>query len=397
MRRALAVLSVVALTAGACSGGSSEPNGSPKASGSSSPPASSSPGPAGPELASVRLKLTKIGELDGPLAMAVRKGDGALYFAEQGGRVMAIRDGQVESTPVLDIRSDVSSGGEQGLLGLAFSPDGTFLYVDFTDVNGDTRVVEFRMQGGQADRSSARQVLFVDQPFSNHNGGEVIFGPDDYLYVGLGDGGSEGDPQDNSQSLSTLLGKILRIDPRPAGGKPYAIPSDNPFVGRAGARPEIWAYGLRNPWRFSFDRVAGDLWIGDVGGGQREEVDLQLASSKGGENYGWNRMEGSFLFEGPRPPDAVLPVFDYSHEGGNCVVTGGYVYRGADIPNLVGFYVFADFCAGRLIGLQVEGEKVVHRRTFQERVPELSSFGEDQRGELYAISLAGPIFRIEAG
>jgi glucose/arabinose dehydrogenase len=351
----------------------------------------------GPELGGVRLKLTQIGELDGPLAMAVRKGDDALYFAEQGGRVMAIRDGQVDSTPVLDIRSAVSSGGEQGLLGLAFSPDGTFLYVDFTDVNGDTRVLEFRMHGGEVDRSSARQVLFVDQPFSNHNGGEVIFGPDGYLYVGLGDGGSEGDPQNNSQSLSTLLGKILRIDPRPSGGKPYAIPSDNPFVGTAGARPEIWAYGLRNPWRFSFDRATGDLWIGDVGGGQREEVDFQLASSKGGENYGWNRMEGSFVFEGARPPNAVLPVFDYSHEGGNCVVTGGYVYRGTAIPNLAGAYLFADFCLGQLIGLQMEGGKVVARRAFQVRVPEVSSFGEDQHGELYAISLAGPIYRMEAG
>jgi glucose/arabinose dehydrogenase len=387
---------MVVLTVGACTGRSSPPNASPTGSGSSSP-ASNHTTRARPELSSVRLKLTEIGELYEPLAMAVRKGDDALYFAEQVGRVMAIRDGQVDTRPVLDIRSLVSAGGEQGLLGLAFSPDGTFLYVDFTDNNGDTRVIEFRMRGDRADGLSAREVLFVDQPFSNHNGGEVIFGSDGYLYVGLGDGGSEGDPQNNSQSLSTLLGKILRIDPRPADGRPYAIPSDNPFVGTAGARPEIWAYGLRNPWRFSFDRQTGDLWIGDVGGGQREEVDFQRASSKGGENYGWNRMEGSFLFEGTRPPDAVLPVFDYSHEGGNCVVTGGYVYRGADIPNLVGSYVFGDFCAGRLIGLQVEGGKVVEERTFQVRVPELSSFGEDRRGELYAISLAGPIYRIDAG
>jgi glucose/arabinose dehydrogenase len=330
--------------------------------------------------------------------MATRKGDDALYFAEQVGRVMAIRDGRVDPTPVLDIQPLVSAGGEQGLLGLAFSPDGTFLYVDFTDNNGDTRVIEFRMRGDRADGPSAREVLFVDQPFGNHNGGEVIFGPDHYLYVGLGDGGSEGDPQDNSQSLSTLLGKILRVDPRPAGGKPYAIPPDNPFEGRAGARPEIWAYGLRNPWRFSFDRVTGDLWIGDVGGGQREEVDFQLASSKGGENYGWNRMEGSFLFQGGRPPNnAVLPVFDYSHEGGNCVVTGGYVYRGTAIPDLAGAYLYGDFCLGRLIGLRAEGGKVVAKRTFQARIPELSSFGEDQQGELYAISLAGPIYRIEPG
>jgi glucose/arabinose dehydrogenase len=198
--------------------------------------------------------------------------------------------------------------------------------------------------------------------------------------------------------LGTDLGKLLRIDPRPDGSKPFGIPPDNPFVGKASARPEIWAYGLRNPWRFSFDRATGDLWIGDVGGGQREEVDFQLASSRGGENYGWNRMEGSFLFQGGRPPEnAVLPVFEYGHEGGNCVVTGGYVYRGTAIPDLAGAYLFGDFCLGRLIGLQVDGGKVVARRAFQARVPELSSFGEGQQGELYAISLAGPIYRIDAG
>jgi glucose/arabinose dehydrogenase len=397
MRKPHSILAALALLAAACvgsNGGGSSPNASPQGSGSQGRGSVSAPSPS---LSRVRLKAASIGDLDGPLAMATRKGDDALYFAQQVGLVMAIRGGTLDPTPVLDIRSTVSSGGERGLLGLAFSPNGAFLYVDFTDLAGDTRVVEFRMRGGRVEGGSARQVLFVDQPFSNHNGGEVIFGPDGYLYVGLGDGGSEGDPQDNSQSLSTLLGKLLRIDPRPQGGKSYGIPPDNPFVGKPGARPEIWAYGLRNPWRFSFDRQSGDLWIGDVGGSQREEVDYQPVASKGGENYGWNRMEGSLSVQGQPPPDAVLPVFEYSHEGGGCVVTGGYVYRGADIPNLVGSYVFADFCLGRLTALRLKDGKVVGDRSFDVTIPQLSSFGEGKDGELYAISLAGPIYRIEAG
>jgi glucose/arabinose dehydrogenase len=400
MRRALGILATILVLGGACTSGGGVVVETPvRTSGSTSSAPATGTGSSGsaPDLSRVSLRAVQVADLAGPLGMAVRKDDEALYFAEQVGVVVAVRNGRLDPTPVLDIRAGVAAGGERGLLGLAFSADGRFLYVDYTDLHGDTHVTEFGMgENGRADPASRREVLFVRQPFGNHNGGEVIFGPDGYLYVGLGDGGSEGDPQDNSQSLSTLLGKVLRIDPRKAAGSAYAIPSGNPFVGRAGARPEIWAYGLRNPWRFSFDRQTGDLWIGDVGGSQREEVDYQPAASNGGENYGWNRMEGSVPFQGGRPANAVPPIFDYSHEGGNCVVTGGYVYRGSEIPDLVGSYLFADFCVGRLTALRQEGGRVVQRRAFRVRIPEISSFGEDRNGELYAISLAGAVYRIEA-
>ena len=344
------------------------------------------------------MRLVHVADLDQPLAMGVRAGDPALYVAEKTGRVVAIRDGVVDPTPVLDLSSQVSLGGEQGLLGLAFSPDGRFLYVDFTDTNGDTHVTGYAMRRGRADPSTRRDVLFVPQPFANHNGGNLVFGPDGDLYIGLGDGGSGGDPLGNGQSLSTLLGKILRIRPIPSGPRPYAIPPTNPFVHRAGARPEIWAYGLRNPWRFSFDRTTGDLWIGDVGQSSWEEVDLQPAASTGGENYGWNRMEGMHPYNGASPPaDAVSPVFEYSHDDGGCVVTGGYVYRGAAIPALTGAYVFGDFCTGRIEALRVRDGHVVDRWSLGPTLPNLSSFGQDAAGELYAMSLSGGLYRLARG
>ena len=329
--------------------------------------------------------------------MAVRSGDGALYVAEKGGRIVAIRGGTVDPAPVLDLTDDVSNGGEQGLLGLAFSPDGRFLYVSFTDTNGDSHLTEFAMSGDGVDVGSRRDVLVVDQPYSNHNGGNLAFGPDGDLYFGLGDGGSEGDPDGRGQDLGTLLGKMLRIDPRPEGDRPYGIPGDNPFVERAGARPETWAYGLRNPWRYSFDRQTGDLWIGDVGQNEWEEVDFQPASSSGGENYGWNRFEGSHPYQGPDPGNAVPPIFEYSHETGGCVVTGGYVYRGKAIAGLQGAYVFADFCLGRISALVQRDGRVVDQRTFAAEAPQLASFGEDGNGELYALSLDGPVYRLAAG
>jgi glucose/arabinose dehydrogenase len=342
----------------------------------------------------LEVRLQRVAMLEEPVALAVRPDDAALYIAEKDGRVVAIRDGKVDPTPVLDVSSEVSLGGEQGLLGLAFSPDGGSLYVNFTDVDGDTRVVAYAIADGRADPSSRREVLFVDQPYSNHNGGNLVFGPDGYLYIGLGDGGSGGDPHGNAQSLGTLLGKMLRIDPRPADGAPYRVPADNPFVTTPGARPEIWAYGLRNPWRYSFDRATGDLWIGDVGQSAWEEVDRQPASSTGGENYGWNVREGSHPYAaGGSPPGAVDPVFDYSHSDGGCVVTGGYVYRGAAIPDLVGTYVFADFCLGKIEGLRLDGDQVVHEQLGVAAGP-VSSFGEDAQGELYILSLAGGVYRL---
>ena len=221
---------------------------------------------AGPQpLGSVAVTLTEIAGLTQPVALAVRAGDAALYVVEKVGRVTAVRDGAVDPTPVLDLTGSVSTGSEQGLLGLAFSPDGGKLYVNFTNPAGDTRVVEYAFSGGRADPSTAREVLAVDQPYANHNGGNLVFGPDGMLWIGLGDGGSGNDPENRAQDLGTLLGKMLRIDPTPSAGRAYTIPPDNPFVGQAGARGEIWSYGLRNPWRYSFDRATGDLWIGDVG------------------------------------------------------------------------------------------------------------------------------------
>jgi glucose/arabinose dehydrogenase len=398
MRRLVPLLAVV-LIAGACGKDTQQGAVSP-----STPPTSSLPAPSSSEsvspstadLRSVRVRLQKVAGLDGgPLAMAVRQGDTALFVAEQVGRVMAIRDGQVEGTPVLDVTSRVTSGGEQGLLGLAFSPDGRFLYVNYTDGRGDTNVVEYAMNGNVADAGSARRVLLIDQPFSNHNGGNLVFGPDGYLYIGMGDGGSQGDPNHNGQNLDARLAKMLRIDPRPSGGRPYGIPPDNPFVNRPGARPEVWDYGLRNPWRYSFDRQTGDLWIGDVGGSEREEIDFEREGSKGGRNYGWNLMEGTVRQTENLPPGLVTPIYEYeTGSDGTCAIIGGYVYRGAAIPSLQGVYLFSDNCGAKIRALRVRGGKVVQQRALGLEVGGIASFGQDQDGELYALSLAGGVYKI---
>ncbi|HEY7661376.1 MAG TPA: PQQ-dependent sugar dehydrogenase [Actinomycetota bacterium] len=332
-------------------------------------------------------------ELEQPLAMAVRPDDDALYVAEKVGRVVAVRDGS-EPEVVLDISDEVSLGSEQGLLGIAFSPDGRFLYANFTDVGEDTRVVEYRFGADGVDLGSRRELLFVEQPFSNHNGGNLAFGPDGYLYIGLGDGGSAGDPSDNAQTLTTPLGKMLRISPRPSGGDPYGIPPDNPFVGDGNALPEIWATGLRNPWRYTFDRETGDLWIGDVGQSALEEIDLEPAGSPGGSNFGWNRFEGTQPFEGSGAlEDAIFPVHEYPHTGA-CAVTGGYVYRGSEIPDLVGAYIYADFCFSRLQAFVPRDGRAGPVRAIGPRVASVASFGQDGDGELYVLSLLGPVYRI---
>jgi glucose/arabinose dehydrogenase len=346
-----------------------------------------------PNLDEARVRLQQIAVLDQPLAMAVRPDDPALYVAEKSGRVVALR-GSAEPQVVLDISDEVSLGGEQGLLGLAFSPDGDFLYVDYTDTNGDTHVSEFEVHHGEIDASTERLVLFVDQPFSNHNGGQLVFGPDGDLYIGLGDGGSAGDPMDNGQSLQTLLGKILRISPRPTEGDPYTVPDGNPFAD--GASREIWDYGLRNPWRFSFDRLTGDLWIGDVGQNAWEEVDFAPAGSTSGLNFGWDLFEGTHPFEPSAATKTVPPVYEYPHNGSTCVVTGGYVYRGQDIPALEGSYVFGDFCLGKLEALRLLAGQEPQVVDLGPVVENLASFGEDANGELYALSLSGPVYRLVA-
>jgi glucose/arabinose dehydrogenase len=356
-----------------------------------SPTAAATAAPAG--LRAARIKMTTIARLDQPVAFEAPAGDDTLYVAEKTGRLKSLRGGRTDT--VLDLSGEVSTGSEQGLLGVAISADRAYLYVDFTDRDGDTHVREYALRDGRADASTAREVLTVDQPYANHNGGQILFGPDGKLYIALGDGGSGGDPHGNGQNLNALLGKLLRIDPRPSGGQPYGVPADNPFAGRPGARGEIWAYGLRNPWRFTFDRATGDLWIADVGQGAWEEIDRAPRSSKGGENYGWNRLEGKHQFEGAAPAGHVPPIFEYSHAGGACSITGGYVYRGTKIPALQGAYLFGDYCVGRLRALIADDSRVIGDRDLGVKVESLTSFGQDQSGELYALSQSGQVYRID--
>ncbi|MPZ63830.1 MAG: sugar dehydrogenase [Propionibacteriales bacterium] len=380
-KAALGAAVTVALLAGACTGASG-PSPSPDNTTASQP--SDTP---------VRIKLVQIAELEQPVSMAMRPDDPALYVTEQSGRVRRVEDGRV--TTALDIRDDIHAEGEQGLLGIAFSPDGRYLYLDYTDQNGDTHVTEWRTRAdGSVDPGSRRDVLTQEQPYSNHNGGQLAFGPDGYLYIALGDGGSGGDPQGNGQSLDTWLGKILRIDPQ--GARPYEVPSDNPFVDDPGARPEIWAYGLRNPWRFSFDADTGDLWIADVGQDSWEEINRAPADSGGGENFGWNLREGRHSFTGARPPDAVDPVLEYPlGPGGACSVIGGNVYGGTRMPGLVGHYLYADLCAGWIRAAPVRDEGVGEPQTLATDAVQPTSFGFDNAGEPYLLSLAGPVYRIE--
>jgi glucose/arabinose dehydrogenase len=359
-----------------------------------SPTPTAVPSPTTP--GSIDLELVAEG-LESPLfAGHAGDGSGRLFVLEQAGRIRVVRDGRLVRTPFLDIAGRISAGGERGLLGLAFAPtfatDGRF-FVDYTDREGNTVVSEFRAPDPAADRAdpgSERVLLQIDQPFGNHNGGALATGPDGLLWIATGDGGSGGDPQGNGQSLDTLLGKLLRIDPRPAAGAPYGIPADNPFVDRAGARAEIWAYGLRNPWRFSFDRASGDLWIGDVGQGAFEEVDRWPAGSPGGPNFGWSTMEASACFdpaEGCDRAGLVLPVAEYGHDRG-CSITGGYVYRGVGVPGLAGTYLYADYCAGTIWGLEAAAGKPAPRVLFDSGLS-VASFGEDEAGEIYVVDLAG--------
>jgi glucose/arabinose dehydrogenase len=345
--------------------------------------AESGPAPGPSEAAPGKLRFTEIAELDRPVAFAVRKGDDRLYIAEQGGKLRT-----TEGDTIVDLSVEVSGGNEQGLLGVAFHPTGRWLYLDWTDADGTTHVTEWAYDGSRA--TARRDVLTQKQPYANHNGGQLAFGPDGHLYIALGDGGSGGDPEGNGQDLGTLLGKILRIDPR---GEPYKIPEDNPFVGEQGARGEIWAYGLRNPWRFGFDRDNGDLWIGDVGQNAWEEVDHQPAASKGGENYGWNLREGERPFREGDGRDLVDPVIAYPlGEGGNCSVIAGFVYRGTKIDWLRGQFLYGDFCAG---WIRAAPAGQLDRQAEVGRVEQLSSFGEGHDGELYALSLAGTVYRID--
>jgi glucose/arabinose dehydrogenase len=393
MRRVRAGLAGLAMVLVGCGhgGASPVPTAPP---GSTAPPLPSvSPSSSVSPRVGTRVRLEQVANLKDPIAIAVRPDDPSLYIAEQGGAIVALRPG-TRSAPqtILDLTGQIVSGGEQGLLGLTFSPDGRWLYASFTDRNGNSNLVAYRFAGG-AVQGVGRRILLVDQPTSIHNGGDIAFGPDGMLYLGLGDGGGEGDPNGTGQRIDTLLGKIVRIEATPAGSSPYAIPRSNPFVGRAGVRPEIWAFGLRNPWRFSFDRATGDLWIGDVGQGNWEEVDEQSALSRGGRNYGWSCYEGDHPFGSCRPPDIVMPVYEYDHVSSGCAIIGGYVYRGSAIPALRGAYVFGDYCAGRLMALASAGDGA-RAWPLGPKVTGLDSFGQDSSGELYALSSGGGVFRL---
>lgn len=335
-------------------------------------------------------------------------GDNRLFIVEQPGRIFVLQtDGTKIATPFLDITNRVGSDtSERGLLGMAFEPgDAKTFYVNYTNKSGNTIIARYKVTGANpnlADSASEKIVLVVNQPYANHNGGDLAFGADGQLYIPLGDGGSGDDPQDRAQNLNELLGKILRI--HVTGVPTYTIPTDNPFAndGNPNTRAEIWAYGLRNPWRFSFDRQTHDMWIGDVGQGAREEIDFQAANSQGGENYGWDCYEGN-LFHSQRstqctsnPADYVAPVFDYTHGDGSAV-TGGYIYRGARYPNLVGNYIFADFGSGNFWISTPAGQE---RWSTTKYAPQTgwpgnpSSFGQDANGELYVADYGGGIYHI---
>ena len=329
-------------------------------------------------------------------------GSGRLFIILQGGRIVIFDGVQILSPPFLDITSLVSSGGERGLLGAAFHPNyggNGFFYVSYTDSAGDSVIARYSVSfdPNRADSTSGVILLTIPQPFSNHNGGQLHFGPDGYLYIGIGDGGSGGDPQNNGQDLGTLLGKIIRIDVD--SGLPFTIPPDNPFVGIVGAREEIWSYGLRNPWRFSFDRLTGDMFIGDVGQGSWEEVDFQPANSTEGENYGWRLMEGNSCFNPAincNNGTLSLPILVYDHSVG-CSVTGGYRYRGSKNPNLNGLYLYGDFCSGLIWGAQEDGLGGWNTTVLLDTNLSISTFGEDESGEIYFAHLSatdGAIYQV---
>jgi glucose/arabinose dehydrogenase len=340
-----------------------------------------------------------------PLYLTAPAGDRRLFVVEKGGMIRVVKDGAVLASPFLDISAQVSGGGEQGLLGLAFDPQyaasGRFV-VHYTDLAGDTRVAGFRVSSDPdvADPASEVLILAADQPFANHNGGQALFGPDGYLYITLGDGGSADDPAGRGQSLSELLGSILRIDPLEGGG--YAVPSDNPFVGTAGALQEIWSYGLRNPWRISFDPATGDLYIADVGQRRWEEVNVSTAADGAGRglNFGWSVMEGPECFrDSPCPQEGLeLPVVSYDH-GDGCSITGGFVYRGAAIPALRGHYFYSDYCGGWVRSFRFDNGAAADQFQWSALAPggSVPGFGVDAAGELYVMSAQGVVFKIVPG
>jgi glucose/arabinose dehydrogenase len=355
------------------------------------------------------LRLVPVANFTAPVYVTGVPGDTSrLFVVEQAGRIRIVKAGKTLATPFLDIRNLVTSGGEQGLLSVAFPPDyqsSKRFYVYYTGKDQYENVVEYRR--ATADRAasgSARQVLKMADTEANHNGGSLVFGPDKLMYIGTGDGGGADDQhgtRGNAQDLGSLLGKILRINPVARGGRPYSVPSSNPFAGRAGARGEIYSYGLRNPWRFSFDRKTADLTIGDVGQDDVEEIDFESKKDPShpagkGVNFGWRPFEGTRRnFPDESVPGAVGPVIEHTHDAGWCSITGGYVVRDKALPALLGRYVYGDFCQGRLRSARLSAGKAAgDKQLALKQVEGLSSFGEDTRGRVYVVSLNGPVYRL---
>ena len=392
MRRGVAIVALV-LAAMACGG--EDDSGPSIAQGSStsttraesttdSDGRATTPPPQG-SLEDARVTATLVAEAESPTALAARAGTDTLYVAERGGLVRTLEvgddgSGSLGDDPVLDLSEETTTDGERGLLGLTFSEDGDILFASYTNREGDTRLDAYEMDGDRADTGSRRELLAVEQPFANHNGGDVVLGPDGQLWFGLGDGGSGGDPDNHAQDPDDPLGKLLRIDPE----------SDSSTA------PEIWAIGLRNPWRFSFDRVTDDLWIADVGQNAIEEIDFLPAGTPAGSNFGWSGYEGSEVYDESRVAEGTVPpVFEMRHADGWCSVTGGVVYRGENIPDLQGAYLFGDYCLPGLHGLTLEDGEVTAQRELGVDVASLVSIDEDADGEVYLLSLDGGISRLD--
>ena len=363
----------------------------PGAGGSAAPPAA--------DLGDPVVAFEQIGGVSNPVDIAWRAGDPTMFMVSKPGKIIPLRNGE-EGDSVLDVIDITSDQGEQGLLGLTFSADGTRAYINHTDNDGHTVIAEYAVGAdGVFDATSRRELITIEQPYPNHNGGNVAIGPDGMLYIGMGDGGSGGDPERYSLNVTSLLGKMLRIDPTPSADLPYTVPADNPFVGVAGARPEIWSVGLRNPWRFSFDSLTGDLWIGDVGQGEIEEISVGWAADGGGRgiNFGWSAFEGTNRFNDDQPADgATPPVHEYDRSTGGCSVTGGAVYRGDAIPALAGWYVFGDYCNRQITAIRVQ-DRVVTDITPLGEWGQVTAIRESPGGDLYLIAIEGTIDRLVPG
>lgn len=391
--RAASLLIAAALFA-ACNG-EPEPEQRPSPTTGATSPAPESPPPS-PDVP----QLLKVGTFDDPVHVAAPRADERIFVVEQQGVVKIVKGSEVKT--FIDIRGDVGFGGERGLFSIAFSPNygrSGLAYLSYTDKSGDSRIVEYKVSGdpGRLDPGTRREILLVKQPFANHNGGLILFDPKGMLMIGLGDGGSGGDPQNRAQNLGDLLGKLLRIDPsKPSGGRPYGIPSDNPFVGRDKVRPEIWAYGLRNPWRFSFDPRNKDLYVADVGQNRFEEINWVPPDRQAGANYGWRAFEGVSRFTDDRIDESrlITPVLTYpTGPGGTCAVTGGGIYRG-EVNTLRDLYLYADYCEGVVKAFRIKDSQAADQQTLNLRADSISSFGTDSKEQMYVISKDGDVFRI---